>query len=161
MDIIEYEDKYIDNVKDLLVELQEYIVSIDMYKLNTVSKDYRDKYFDLIYDITYTQGGKIYLAIDSGKVIGMIAGHIRVYDECDMLDYVCPKMGVVQELIVSDSVQKSGVGTLLMNKMEAYFKDNGAEFVMLDVFAYNDKARQFYKKLDYTDRLISMIKPIK
>ena len=68
MDIIEYEDKYIDNVKDLLVELQEYIVSIDKYKLNTVSKDYRDKYFDLTYDITYTQGGKIYLAIDTSSL---------------------------------------------------------------------------------------------
>ena len=29
MKIIEYEDKYLEDVKDLLVELEEYIVSID------------------------------------------------------------------------------------------------------------------------------------
>ena len=34
MQVIEYEDKYLEDVKDLLVELEKYIVSID--------KDYLD-----------------------------------------------------------------------------------------------------------------------
>ncbi len=34
MKIIEYEDKYLEDVKDLLVELEEYIVSIDKDKLD-------------------------------------------------------------------------------------------------------------------------------
>ena len=34
MQVIEYEDKYLEDVKDLLVELEKYIVSID--------KDYSD-----------------------------------------------------------------------------------------------------------------------
>ena len=29
MQIVEYEDKYLEDVKDLLVELEEYIISID------------------------------------------------------------------------------------------------------------------------------------
>ena len=29
MQVIEYEDKYLEDVKDLLTELEEYIVSID------------------------------------------------------------------------------------------------------------------------------------
>ncbi len=34
MKIIEYEDKYLEDVKDLLVELEEYIVSIDKDNLD-------------------------------------------------------------------------------------------------------------------------------
>ena len=41
--IIEYEDKYLEDVRDLLVELEEYIVSIDEDNLDTVSADYREK----------------------------------------------------------------------------------------------------------------------
>ena len=43
MKIIEYEDKYIEDVRNLLVELEEYLVSIDEDNLDTVGKDYREK----------------------------------------------------------------------------------------------------------------------
>ena len=43
MIIKEYEDKYLENVKDLLVELEEYIVSIDEDHLDQVGQDYREK----------------------------------------------------------------------------------------------------------------------
>ena len=41
--IIEYEDKYLEDVRDLLVELEEYIVSIDEDNLDIVIK--RNKKF--------------------------------------------------------------------------------------------------------------------
>lgn len=41
--IIEYEDKYLEDVRDLLVELEEYIVSIDEDNLDIVSAAYREK----------------------------------------------------------------------------------------------------------------------
>ena len=43
MKIIEYEDKYLEDVKDLLTELEEYILSIDEDKLDQLHPDYRDK----------------------------------------------------------------------------------------------------------------------
>ena len=43
MKIIEYEDKYLEDVRDLLVELEEYIVSIDKDELDQVGIDYREK----------------------------------------------------------------------------------------------------------------------
>ena len=48
MEIIEYKDKYLEDCKDLLVELEEYILSIDKDKLDTIHPDYRDKMF--LYD---------------------------------------------------------------------------------------------------------------
>lgn len=43
MKIIEYEDKYLEDVKDLLVELEEYILTIDEDNLDKLDYEYRDK----------------------------------------------------------------------------------------------------------------------
>ena len=43
MKIIEYEDKYLEDVKNLLVELEEYILSIDKDNLDQVHPKYREK----------------------------------------------------------------------------------------------------------------------
>lgn len=43
--IIEYESKYDEDIKDLLLELQEHIVSIDKEKFNILTDEYREKYF--------------------------------------------------------------------------------------------------------------------
>ena len=42
MQIVEYDKKYTENVKDLLVELQEFIVCIDDWKLNIMTAQYRE-----------------------------------------------------------------------------------------------------------------------
>ena len=41
--IIEYEDKYLEDVKDLLVELEEYILTIDKDNLDQLHPEYREK----------------------------------------------------------------------------------------------------------------------
>ena len=43
MNIIEYEKSYLEDVKNLLVELEEYIISIDKDNLDQVHPEYRDK----------------------------------------------------------------------------------------------------------------------
>ena len=43
MEIIEYKDKYLEDVKDLLTELEEYIVSIDKDELDHVHPEYHEK----------------------------------------------------------------------------------------------------------------------
>lgn len=42
MKIIEYEDRYLEDVKDLLIELEEYILSIDEDNLDQLHPEYRD-----------------------------------------------------------------------------------------------------------------------
>lgn len=43
MQIVEYEDKYLEDVRDLLTELEEYIVSIDKDELDQVHSEYHEK----------------------------------------------------------------------------------------------------------------------
>ena len=158
--IIEYNDKYLEDVKDLLVELEEYIVSIDKDNLDRLHPEYRDKMAILDLEEVNNNNGKCYLAIDNNKVLGLIMGIIDKYDEYDYLDYKCPKRGRITELIVSQKIRSKGIGTKLINRMESYFKENNCEYIIVEVFAYNDNALKFYTKQKYHPRMVDMIKKI-
>ena len=122
MQIIEYQDKYLEDVKDLLVELEEYIVSIDKDHLDQVHPEYRDKMAIKDLKEINSNNGKCFLAIENNKAIGLIMGCIFPYDEYDYLDYKCPKRGEITELIVTNRIRSKGIGQKLINTMEEYFK---------------------------------------
>ena len=158
--IIEYEEKYLEDVRDLLVELEEYIISIDEDQLDTLHKDYREKMALIDLNEVKDNNGKCYLYIENNKVVGLIMGIIVKYDKYDYLDYKCPKKGEITELIISKKARSKGIGTKLMNKMEKYFKGNSCEYIKVEVFAYNNNAISFYNKNNYRSRMFDMIKKI-
>ena len=160
MKIIEYEEKYLEDVKDLLVELEEYILTIDKDNLDQLHPEYRDKMAILDLEEVNDNNGKCYIAVEDDKAIGVIMGTIPPYDEYDYLDYTCPKTGEITELIVSQKVRSKGVGQQLMQKMEEYFKSQKCEYVHIDVFAYNDTAINFYRKQGYHTRMFIDIKKL-
>lgn len=160
MQVIEYEDKYLEDVKDLLVELEEYIVSIDKDHLDQVHPEYHEKMALVDLDEVKNNNGICYLAIENEKAIGLIMGTIPPYEEYDYLDYKCPKRGIITELIVTSKIRSKGVGQVLMDKMEEYFKLNNCEYVLVDVFAYNDNAINFYNKKGYHPRMHTDIKKL-
>jgi ribosomal protein S18 acetylase RimI-like enzyme len=160
MKIVEYEDKYLEDIKDLLVELEEYIISIDKDNLDQIHSEYRDKMAILDLDNVKNNNGKCYIAVENNKSIGLIMGCIFPYSEFDYLDYKCPKRGEITELIVSKNVRSKGIGNLLIKKIEEYFKSEGCEYVLVDVFAYNESAINFYDKNGYHSRMYTNIKKI-
>ena len=161
MKIIEYEDKYLDDVKELLVQLEEYIVSIDKDCLDQVHSDYREKMACIDLKDVNDNNSKCYLALENDNVLGLIMGYIPAYDEFDYLDYKCPKRGKISELIVTSKIRSKGVGQVLIDRMEQYFKSKGCEYVLVDVFAYNENAIKFYGKKGYRPRMFTNIKKIK
>lgn len=160
MKIIEYEEKYLENVKDLLVELEEYIISIDRDNLDRLHPDYRNLMAIKDLNEVNENEGKCYLAIENNNVIGLIMGIISSYDKYDYLDYKCPKRGIITELVVSKNTRSNGIGTKLIQKLENYFKSKDCEYVLVDVFAYNDIGIQFYNKNGYHNRMYTSIKKI-
>ncbi len=160
MKIIEYEDKYLEDVKDLLVELEEYILTIDEDELDQLHPDYREKM--VIFDLKEVEdnNGKCFLAIEDDKAVGLIMGTIPPYEEYDYLDYKCPKRGEITELIVTSKTRNSGIGNALIERMEEYFKSVGCEYIIVDVFAYNKNAIKFYDKKGYHPRMYTNIKKL-
>jgi ribosomal protein S18 acetylase RimI-like enzyme len=111
--IIEYESRYDEEIKDLLVELQEYIVSIDMEKYNIITPKYRDKYFKKTFKEIDKYNGKILLAKEDDKIVGLIVGLVN-NDELDDYDFKAPKRGRISELIVSKNCRSHGTGSKLL-----------------------------------------------
>lgn len=159
--IKEYDDKYLEDIKDLLVELEEYIVSVDEDNLDRLHNDYRDKMALIDLELINKNNGKCYIALDNDKVVGLIMGIISKHDEYDYLDYKCPKRGEVMELVVSSKARHNEIGQQLINAMEDYFLFQECEYVLVDVFAYNDTAIKFYSKNGYHPRIITNIKKIR
>ena len=160
MKIIEYEEKYLEDVRDLLVELEEYILTIDEDNLDQLHPEYREKMALLDLQAINENNGKCYLAIEKEKAIGLIMGTIIKFDKYDYLDYKCPKEGKITELIVTSKTRSKGVGQLLIKQMEEYFKSVGCEYILVDVFAYNKNGIKFYDKQGYHSRMYTNIKKI-
>ena len=136
-----------ENIKNLLVELQQYIIEIDKYNLNIISKEYRNNYFDFMIEDCKTQQGKIFVAIDNETITGFIAGYVQTYDEREKLNYSCPKKGIIAELIVNKNSRSKGAGNELLLKMEDYFKSIDCKYIQIDVFAYNEPPKSFTIKI--------------
>ena len=160
MRIVEYEEKYLNNVRDLLTELEEYIVTIDEDNLDRVHPEYYEKMALLDLDKINKNNGKCYLAVDNNKVLGIVMGIIPEYDEFDYLDYKCPKRGIITELIVTSKIRNNGIGKKLINSIEKYFRQNNCKYVLVDIFAYNKNAICFYEKLGYHSRMFTNIKKL-
>ena len=160
MRIIEYDERYLEDVRDLLVEWEEYIISIDKDNLDRLHPEYREKVALLDLEELNNYNGKCYLALENDKVIGLIMGCVPPYDGFDYLDYKCPKRGEITELIVTNKVRSKGVGQLLIEKLEQYFKSIDCEYIVVDVFAYNEIGKNFYTKNNYHSRMEVRIKKI-
>ena len=160
MKIIEYEEKYLEDVKELLVELEEYILTIDEDKLDQLHPEYREKIALLDLQEVEDNNGKCFIAVENNKAIGLIMGTIIKYEDYDYLDYKCPKSGEITELIVTQKIRSTGVGQALMNKMEEYFKSVGCEYIFVDIFAYNKNGINFYNKQGYHPRMHVGVKKI-
>lgn len=157
--IIEYEEKYAEEVKDLLVELQEHIVNIDKEKYNIITPQYREIYFKKTLDEVKEYEGKIFLYKENNHILGLIVGMIN-NGVLDIYDFKAPKRGRISELVVSKNCRFKGIGKKLLNAMEEYLKAYGCQDILIEIFGYNERAIQFYEKMGYHTRMIEVTKKI-
>lgn len=155
--IIEYNPKYVEDIKELLVELQSYIVDIDKEKYNIITDEYKEKYFNKMMDEVEKNDGKILLYVENNKVVGLIVGIINNEETLDY-DFKAPKRGRITELIVSKNIRSKGVGSMLLEEMTKYLKEKNCKGVLIGVFGYNENAIKFYEKNGYHTRVIDLIK---
>ena len=158
MKIIEYEEIYQEEVKELLEELQEYMISVDKEGYSTITKDYKEKYFEKIIKEVNAYQGKIFLAMDK-QVVGLIIGIIN-NEDISTYDYKAPKLGRVTELIVTKEYRNKKIGKQLLKKIEEYFKEVGCKGILLNIFTDNKVAKIFYEKEGYSKRTSELIKQI-
>lgn len=158
--IVEYDSKYDEQIKDLLVELQNYLVDIDNWHTQILKPEYRENMFKLDMEKVRKQNGKIYLYIEDNVAIGIIIGIIEEKDEIDKLTNDCAKTGSILELVVKDDIRGNGIGKLLLGKIEQFFKYVDCKRINIEVFGPNKKGLNFYEKNGYVTRDIIVSKKI-
>ena len=150
--IVEYDSKFDEQIKDLLVELQNYLIDIDDWHTQIMLPEYREKYFKMDMEKVKNQNGKIYLEIENNTVNGLIIGVVEEKDDIDKLTNDCAKTGSVIELIVKNNIRGNGIGKNLLEKLEEYFKSINCKRINIEVFGPNKKGLNFYEKNDYVIR---------
>ena len=154
--VLEYDLKYDEDIKDLLVQLQQHLADIDKEKFNIVGDGYREKYFEKTLEEVKKCNGKILLYKDNEKIVGLIVGLIN-NDETERYDFKAPKRGRITELVVDKNYRGKGIGKELLLKMKEHLKSNGCEKIMIAVFDYNEGAIKFYKDNGFHIRMMDMI----
>lgn len=85
-------------------------------------------------------------------------GFIRLETRPD--HFTGERLGYVSEVAVAGGGGGRGVGRALMEAGEAWARDRGYRLLTLDVFAGNERARSFYRRLGYGEDSLSMAKEL-
>jgi len=152
------------NFKDFdkcMVGLQEFLVKIDPLKRTRKGPKYSPKYALNLVEEIKKYNGTIFLAYDDKKVVACIAGIMEKQSKNNLLECVPTRAGRILELFVEKDYRSHGIGQKLMEKMENYFQKKHCNLIRIEVFEPNKIAHNFYKKLDYGDRIVDMIKILK
>lgn len=150
MRIIEYEPGFEHDTKDLLVELQKHLAALDKRGVLVLKENYRDGYFSFVMEECQKHKGKVYLAIENERAVGMIVCKIFQGGGEEELTTSCPKVGFISDLVVADGRRSLGIGSALINRAEEYFDDNDCDYTQLEVFAPNQRAFALYQKLGFS-----------
>lgn len=84
-----------------------------------------------------------YAIKDLDCIIGFIMFQKEIFNSSN--DFFVEHVGYIRELYVRKKYRKSGIGKLLINKAEDFFRKNAVYKLIL---TYEDNAIGFYKKLD-------------
>ncbi len=154
--------QYNENDKESLIELmnklQDYLISIDPLKRMRRLLGYGENYTGQLLSKTKNHDGIIFLAEIGNKVVGCIAGAIEEQSKVDLLGYSPFKDGRILEMVVDENYRGHNIGAKLMGSIEEYFKKKNCDAVRVEVFKPNLNAFQFYKKINYSERAIDLIK---
>lgn len=144
-----------------MVQLQDFLVKMDPLKRLRRASNYSPQYAKNAIEKMAKYDGVIFLAYDGKEIAGCIAGIIEKQSERNLIECVPTKAGRIAELFVSEAYRGLGIGKQLMKKMEDYMRKKNCNAVRIEVFEPNKTARNFYKKLNYQDRTVDMIKLLK
>jgi len=89
--------------------------------------------------------GFVLVADADGDIVGMVSA--------ELVDG--PAVWVV-DVVVTSAARRNGVGELLMQGVEVWARQRGAESIGLQVYVDNGPARALYAKLGYVDDHIKM-----
>lgn len=160
MEIKDYKEIYRAEVESLFTEFLEYFLTINTLKMVKRTKNYGRKYLAALFKKMKPHQGKMYVALEKGRMVGFVAGMVDEQSITDAIDMGKQRYGSVLELFVEKKYRNTGMGEKLLTAMEAYLRKKKCTVIVIEVLASNKNAYQFYKHLNYKDWTINVMKKI-
>lgn len=156
----EYTEENREDLQACIENLQKHIVDTDPLHRQIVPLGYGKSYTDKLLKAVSEKEGKIYFALYEDRIAGVIAGSISPESPGGTLEVVPTKTGWVRELYVYPEYRGKGIGSVLMQILEDYFRSKDCKVILLNIFAPNTESHDFYISKGYADRDITMIKEL-
>jgi len=102
--------------------------------------------------------GTVLVADAAGHVVGIATALMR--SSPDFPVFLTQTWGVLDNLAVSESWRRRGVGTSLIREAERWVHGRGAKWIELGVYEFNAGARSFYQTLGYAPVSTKLRKPL-
>lgn len=96
----------------------------------------------------------VFVAEENQRVVGYAFCIHRNYDGTGVS--TCRKEIYVDDVCVEENCRGQGIATALVNRVYAYAREQGCDFVTLNVWQGNEKAQRFYEHMGMTPRNINM-----
>ena len=161
MKIREYQESDRTAFVKLMEQLMDYVASIDDLKRLRCMPGFGESYVQRMLQRVSENDGVIYVAELDSEPVGVVVGTILEQSKEDLLEHVPSKFGEVLELVVKAECRGKGIGTMLVNKLEEYFREKNCNILGVGVLAPNKRAHHLYNKLGYEDRSFYMTKSIR
>ncbi len=158
VDVVAYAEADRERVKDLLVELQTYLASLDDRGVIVLKDNYREDYFAYLMGEIGKHEGKMFLARSAEGVLGLVVCKIFQGGGEQDITTSCPKIGFISDLVVTERERGRGIGMALLAAAEKYFAELGCAYTQLEVFAPNTKARRLYEKFGFETNCLYLSK---
>lgn len=159
--IIGYENAMRGSVQDLLVELQSHLAVLDKRGVIVMKDNYRDGYFGYVMNEVQTHNGRIFVAVQNERAVGVVVCKIFQGDKEAEFTTSCPKIGFISDMVVTESLRGRGIGKALLRHAEEYFRNSRCEYVQLEVFAPNVNAIKMYETAGFETNCLFLSKKLK
>ncbi len=138
--------------------LQEYLVETDPRGWLVISPDYVRRQAALVFDLVAKHNGAIFVAEVDGNFAGLVTGFVVSRDSPNHFGLVFDQIGIIGDVAVDESYRGTGIGRVLVERMEQYLRGQGCDVFSLVVMAFNP-AMGFYEHLGYLPTEIRCFKP--
>lgn len=146
----------------LFDEFAQHFVDIDPIKRCLNNEGTAEYFYHHMIEETFKHEGKIYIAEKNTNILGFIAGIIKNIPDDKESQFTCipSRAGRVIELFVTHKARGLGIGHLLMENIESYFKKEKCDVIQIEVFGPNVDAQKFYESHGYGVRNLDLIKKL-
>lgn len=113
---------------------------------------------EAVSDMLADERAALLVAEQDGEIVGAVLAYLH---EIEGPLLVCRRCAVVDVLSVSAACRRRGIGRALMEGVHEWAREQGAEEVFLNVWAFNRGAIAFYRRLGYRTVLRRMARRLR